>query len=605
MSLRTSPPPGIAPTVWAAVKDGGATDVLVVLEEKADLHAAQELASREERLAAVYERLRTTALRSQAGLRAALDAAGEEYRPFYVVNAIALRGERELLTELAARSEVARVVANPWVRQDLPQPSREGIHPQAVEGVEWNVTRVNADDVWALGYRGEGIVVAGQDTGYEWQHPAIMRQYRGYNGITATHDYHWHDAIHEGGGRCGAESRYPCDDGRHGTHTMGTMVGDDGSGNRIGVAPEAEWIGCRNMDRGYGTPGSYIECFEFFLAPYPVGGDPFTEGEPSLAPHVINNSWTCPPYEGCEPATLQAVVENVRAAGILVVASAGNSGSACGSVRHPPAIYDAAFSVGATDSLDGIAGFSARGPVTVDGSGLRKPDICAPGVNIRSSVPGGSYQGGWNGTSMAGPHVAGAAALLWSAAPQLVGDVDATEELIARTARAQTTTEGCGGDGWGDVPNNVYGWGVVDALAAVEHAWLPLDGSGHVLPGFPADRVHYSVTLMNASPLTLTEVTLSSALPASTTLSWADEGYWLVDGTLSWSTPSLPRGGVVSKGLEVVVDGAKPGDWVVSEHISARANELPGVVTGLPAEVMIPWRVLVFPVFRNSGWGGR
>lgn len=206
---------------------------------------------------------------------------------------------------------------------------------------------------------------------------------------------------------------------------------------------------------------------------------------------------------------------------------------------------------------------------------------------------------------MAGPHVAGAAALLWSAAPHLVGDVDATEELIGRTARAQTTTEGCGGDGRGDVPNNVYGWGVVDALATVEHAWLALDSSGYVLPGFLADRVRYSVTLTNVSPLMLTGVTLSSTLPASTTLSWADEGYWLADGTLSWSTPSLPRGGVVSKRLEVVVDGAEPGDWVVSEGTSASANELPRPVTGFPGEVMIPWRVLVFPVFRNGGWRGR
>ena len=101
------------------------------------------------------------------------------------------------------------------------------------------------------------------------------------------------------------------------------------------------------MERGYGTPVTYLECFEWFLAPTDGNGlDP----RPELAPHVINNSWVCPPSEGCDPDSLRTIVENTRAAGIVVVASAGNSGSECGSVEYPPAIYAAAFSVGATDS---------------------------------------------------------------------------------------------------------------------------------------------------------------------------------------------------------------------------------------------------------------
>lgn len=600
-----SAPEGIAPDVWEATAGGQAADVLLVLDEQADLRAVAELSGREERLRAAYEALRTTALRTQGGVRAELDGAGVAYRAFYVVNALALRGQRGLLTALIARPEVTRIVANPRVRQELPELGIDEVRSQAAEGIEWNVAQVQADDVWALGTKGEGIVVAGQDTGYDWEHPALMEQYRGYDGVTVTHHYNWHDAIHSGGGSCGVDSAFPCDDSRHGTHTMGTMVGDDGEGNQIGVAPGAEWIGCRNMDEGYGTPASYMECFEFFLAPYPAGGDPFTDGEPSLAPHVINNSWTCPPYEGCEPETLQAVVENVRAAGIVVVTSAGNSGSSCGSVQDPPAIYDAAFSVGATDRSDVIAGFSSRGPVAVDGSGRGKPDVSAPGVDIRSSVPGGGYQADWNGTSMAGPHVAGTVALLWSAAPGLVGDVDVTEQIIARTARAKTTTQGCGGDGVDDVPNNVYGWGIVDALAAVERAWLPVEISGYVLPEFPADTVRYSLTLTNASPLTLTGVTLSSTLPLSTTLSWADEGYQLTDRTLSWSIPSLPRGAVLAKRVDVILDGVRPGGRVVNDRFSVTANELSGSVTGLPSDVTIPWRVLLFPVYKNVGWGGR
>jgi subtilisin family serine protease len=348
-----------------------------------------------------------------------------------------------------------------------------------------------------------------------------------------------------------------------------------------------------------GSPATYIECFEFFLAPYPVGGDPFTEGEPSLAPNVINNSWTCPPYEGCDWDTLQTVVENVRAAGILVVASAGNSGSSCSSVQDPIAVYDAAFSVGATNSADAIAGFSARGPVTVDGSGRRKPDVSAPGVNVLSSVPGTGYRS-MGGTSMAGPHVAGAAALLWSAEPSLIGDVDATERIIERAARPQTTTQGCGDDGADDVPNNVYGWGLVDALAAVERTWVSISMEATMSRKGLARGVRYSLTVTNTAPFSLTGVTLMDTLPSSTSLAWADEGHELSNGTVSWSFPFLSSGGAVSRSLEVTGDGVASGSVLVSDQYSVVADQLSGAVMGLPHSVFIPWRVLIFPVFKDA-----
>jgi subtilisin family serine protease len=239
-------------------------------------------------------------------------------------------------------------------------------------------------------------------------------------------------------------------------------LGDDLAGNQVGVAPGARWIGCRNMDQGWGTPASYLECLEFFLAPYPVGGTP-TDGNPAMAPDVTNNSWTCPPEEGCSWDTLQAGIEAQRSAGILTVVAAGNAGPSCSTVQDPPAIYDAAFSVGATDAGDNIASFSSLGPVAVDGSGRLKPDICAPGDNVRSSAPGGDYASA-SGTSLAAPHVAGAVALLWSASPTLRGRVDATEWALAHSAVALFSTQ-CG-DPANTVPNNVFGWGRLDTVAA-------------------------------------------------------------------------------------------------------------------------------------------
>jgi uncharacterized repeat protein (TIGR01451 family) len=547
----------------------------------------------------VVERLRQVAARSQAGLRALLDRRGADYRSFYVINALLVTGDRALALELAARPEVERIEANPQVRLELP-PSQPSLRPGEISGIEWNVLRVNADDVWAAGYTGQGVVVAGQDTGYDWDHPALVNSYRGWNGIGATHDYNWHDAIHSGGGGCGADSPVPCDDGDHGTHTMGTIVGDDGGSNQIGVAPGARWIGCRNMNVGWGTPATYIVCFEFFLAPYPVGGDPVADGRPDLAPHVINNSWTCPSEEGCSWDTLQDVVETVRAAGILVVASAGNAGSGCSTVQDPIAIYEAAFSVGATNSSDGIASFSSRGPVMVDSSGRRKPDVSAPGVSVRSCVPGSGYSSK-QGTSMAGPHVVGVAALLWSAAPDLMGNVTATERIIEQTARPRTTSQGCGGDASDQVPNNVYGWGIVDAYAAVrqvlgpvvvaKRASFPVRGSTALL--------EYTITATNISTGPLGSVVMTDAIPAGTLLAGASGVYTEAGGEVSWAPASLGVFERLTVTLVLSVGHLPPGTVVTNDRYGLRSSELITAVLGTPVETVIPYRFYLPVVIRE------
>ncbi|MBN1580665.1 MAG: S8 family serine peptidase [Anaerolineae bacterium] len=457
----------ISPWVLNAVTDGGSTDFLVVLSGQANLGLAATLPTKQARGRFVRQTLWDQAQHSQAALRTWLEAQAVPYHAFYIVNAIhILSGDRALLETLAARPDVARIEANPRIRHEQ-RLQAAGPQLQSPSAVEWNITHVGAPEVWAIGVTGQGIVIGGQDTGYDWDHPALIAQYRGWENSSANHDGNWHDAIHGGGGSCGADAPVPCDDDGHGTVTMGIAVGDDGAGNQIGIAPGARWIGCRNMDQGVGTPATYLECFEFFLAPYPVGGTP-AAGDPDLAPDVTNNSWDCPPSEGCSWDILQAAIEAQRAAGIMTVVSAGNRGSACSTINAPPAIYDGAYTVGATNSSDTIVSFSGRGPVSVDGSGRLKPDIAAPGVNIRSSIRGGGYSGYHQGTSMSSPHVAGTVALIWSAQPVLRNQVDETEAILNAAAVPGTSTQ-CG-DLPGSVPNNVYGWGRLDALAAVSMA---------------------------------------------------------------------------------------------------------------------------------------
>jgi len=495
----------------------GETSFLVVLREQADLRGARHLPTKAEKGAFVFDALSSAAARTQAPVRAFLEARGVAYRAYWVVNMLEVRGDRALVEALAARDDVFRVSANPAVRLRGPVGAPVPDAPAQPATIEWGVAKVHAPQVWALGFNGQGVVVAGEDTGYDWTHPALKGKYRGWNGSSADHNYNWHDSIHSGGGVCGADAQAPCDDDIHGTHTMGTMVGDDGAGNQVGVAPGAKWIGCRNMNQGVGSPATYSECFQWMIAPTNLANQ---NPDPSKAPHVINNSWGCPASEGCtDPTVLQAVVEAVRAAGIEPVVSAGNAGSACSTVEDPAAIYDASFSIGATDSSDTIAGFSSRGPVTVDGSNRLKPDISAPGVDVRSSVPGGGYAS-LSGTSMAGPHVVGVVALALSASPALQGDPDSIETLLTSSAVPRTSGEVCGGIPGSQIPNNTYGWGRIDAQSAfnTDVAAAQTDSPDPTLVGVP---VTYVITASNLGPGKALGVHVSEGLSITATVNSA------------------------------------------------------------------------------------
>jgi uncharacterized repeat protein (TIGR01451 family) len=567
----------------------GETEFLVFLSEQADLSGAENLATRQEKGAYVYRALTEVARRTQPAILTALQAQGVSYRSYWVGNLIWVRGSLPVVQAIAQRSDVAHIYANPRVPFDPPIETQPTL--DTPQGIEWNLLKVHADQVWGVGYTGQGVVVGGADTGYDWTHPALITQYRGWDGSSADHDYNWHDAIHDSAGNpCGNDSPEPCDDYGHGTHTMGTMVGDDGAGNQIGMAPGARWIGCRNMDNGYGTPERYIECYQWFIAPWPYGGDPFNDGDPSKAPDVINNSWGCPSGEGCNPNSLLQIVQAVRAAGILTAHSAGNSGAACYTVNTPAGIYAESFTVGATTSADLIAGYSSRGPVTVDGSNRRKPDISAPGSDVRSAWPGGMYVSS-NGTSMAAPHVAGLVALLISAQPGLAGQVDTLENIIEQSALHLINTS-CGSEP-GGVPNNVYGWGRIDAWAAYLQLAHRLEIEKTAFPSLaePGGVLTYTLTVTHTHPISEVEqVILTDTLPAGTQLLSATPPYTLTGDLVSWEFPSLAAGQVVQVNLTVRVPLDASGE-ITNALYGVRSAQTPPV-TGDPVETPVQPLVL-------------
>jgi hypothetical protein len=427
--------------------------LFVILKEQADLSAVSQIQDIDQRRTEVYQELTNLANETQGDLRSTFDTMSAEYTPYYLVNAMEVRGGILMRLYLQTRLEVDRVIPSPRLRPAQPVEALAipSFNANAPNEVQWNISMIGADKVWdEFNVRGEGIVIGQSDSGVDVDHPELHDSYRGN---TEGDDYNWFDPWN------GTSSPY--DEGGHGTHTLGSILGQNG----IGVAPGATWFACSNLTRNLANPALYLDCMQFMLAPFPLGGDPFVDGDPLRAADVLNNSWGCPEIEGCDPNALLPAADHMRDAGIFVVVSTGNDGPNCSTVEAPLSLYDSVFSVGAVDRSGDVAAFSSRGPVTADGSDRIKPDIAAPGVNIFSSLPDGNY-GESSGTSMAGPHVAGVVALLWSADPSLIGDIDRTEQIIVDTAQPYVgETLGCFTEG---TPNAAYGYGIVDAYAAVK-----------------------------------------------------------------------------------------------------------------------------------------
>lgn len=414
----------------------------VVLGEQADLSAARAEKDKDAKAAAVYRAKTESARSSQTGLRRLLDTHKVDYTTFWISNTVKVTGDAKLLGEIAGRTDVIRVEEDKPIA--LPKPTT-GQRLAEVNAVEWNIDRVNAPRVWnELGSRGEGIVVANIDSGVQWDHPALVNKYRGRNADGSTdHNYNWFDPARI------CPSAAPCDNNGHGTHTAGTMVGDDGT-NQVGVAPGAKWVAAKGCETNSCSRTSLLASGQWVVAPTNLAG---TNPRPDLAPDVVNNSWG----SAVADPWYDDIVSSWVTAGIFPSFSNGNGGPSCGS-SGSPGIGAVSYSSGAFDINNTIAGFSSRGPGV---NGDIKPNIAAPGVNVRSSVPGGFASN--SGTSMAAPHTSAVVALIWSASPALHGNVAETKRLLDSTA-IDVDNASCGGTA---ADNNVFGEGRLDAYAAV------------------------------------------------------------------------------------------------------------------------------------------
>lgn len=596
----------IEPELLAAAQAKPEVDFVLLLGEKADLAAATANAkTKKEKGAATVAALKATAARSQRPVLAALQSRGLAHRAFWIANAITAKGSLADIQLLAGRADVQGAylistelnLLSPYIARRAAAvkaandeaPQTDYVAKALGDTAEYGLRQLRAPEVWQLGFTGQGVVVGDHDIGVMWDHPALKNQYRGWDAATqtATHAYNWRNAFGPADVFC-TDLEVPCDSNGHGTHTTGTIVGFDGGDNQIGMAPDAKWMACRSLFDpvlGVGSVPTYMDCMEWQIAPYPEG-DP-DAADPEMAPDVVSNSWGC--LEACAPPLLKAANDAIYAAGIVQVVSAGNDGDVCSTIAFPIALYESSFTVGANNEAQAMADFSSRGPVLTDGSMRLKPNVTAPGVATRSAWNDGDYNT-ISGTSMAGPHVVGLVALLMSAEPRLIGRVADVRKLVELSAvQTITTVQTCGGTTVADIPNNITGWGRVDALNAVTmrpQLAVTVDAQPTAAVGSEYE-VTVSVSQPDTGKIDATTVLVDVILPASATLVSATTTPVsnTVEGairTLRFSYEAVPPGETRTDELTLKADAA--GEYIVST--TAEADQVSPLV-GATAKTVV------------------
>ena len=556
--------PALAAKMDATPADEAISAIVIMAEQApiAEMNQAlkQDRASMARRHREVVLALQD-ASRSQASLKTWLETKRQtgEVRGFsshWISNLVVVSATPGALAEIAAREDVDFVELN--FKAELIEPIRDqtlqgetGDRGDRGIGVPPGIRALNAPQVWyELGITGEGRILANMDTGVDGNHPALASRWQG-NFAPASEA--WLDVL-------GTSANFPVDNYGHGTHVMGTITGQ-AFDDSVGVAPGAHWIATNPIDQGVGNEfdNDVIVGYEWMADP---DGNPLTYDD---VPDVCQNSWGINEnfggsYTDCD-TRWWAAIDNLEAAGCVVTFSAGNEGPSSTSLRSPADRATTAynvFSIGAVDATSyswpyPIASFSSRGPTgcNVAPELKIKPEVVAPGVSVYSSIPGGGYSSSYSGTSMAGPHVAGIVGLMRQANPDL--DVDTVKQILMSTAR----DEGTAGE------ENTYGWGFVDAYAAVLAA----------MEGFGSLEGHVTNASYGNAPLPGAQVEL-----LSTTFHWATDAAGFYHGSVGagdyTAHASMPGFAAMDVPVTIVDGNATVQDFALTDNAGPSLSNL-------------------------------
>lgn len=422
----------------------------------------------EARRADVVNQLKSFSQQSQTDIMSFLNAKSSSsfklIRQFWIANVITAYLDEATIYELAARSDIDRIDIDEerqLIESFNPKPVPFVPADKDVNEITYNVTKVNADDVWDLGYTGEGVIVSVIDAGINYNH-LDLADHMWESEEYPNHGYDFHN-----------DDNDPMDDHGHGTHCAGTVAGNGASGSQTGMAPGATLMACKVISStGNGTESNSWAAIEFSV---------------EQGAHVISMSLGWLYSLNPDRQTWRLTYDNALAAGVIASVAAGNEGGTPGSSQNlrtpgdcpspwmsPDQTLEGGISgvvcVGATDENDELAYFSSRGPAdwsTVEPfldypfdpeMGLLRPDVSAPGVDVKSCTH--NNNSGYtlmSGTSMATPGVAGVMALLLSKNPGLTPE-EITEVL-------ETTSLDLGTEG----KDNLFGAGRINALEAIEN----------------------------------------------------------------------------------------------------------------------------------------
>jgi len=427
------------------------------VREKSTSNLKRSGLTRDQRRQAVHDDLVAIASDSQKAILEELKSQNVNFKSFWITNRIYIPDASEaLIARLSRRSDVIRVRDEHFAHLIKPVEVGEVTVKKSVAPV-WSVELIRAPEAWNY-TNGEGIVIANIDTGVRYTHESLIGSYRGNLGTNNTfdHNYNWFDS---------RGTTNPNDGNGHGTHTMGTIAGSQNSG--VGVAPGAKWFAAKGCGTILCSEADLTGSAEYVICPTRLDG---SDPDCSLGADVVSNSWG----GGQGDDWYASYVDAWQDAGMIPVFAQGNSGPNCETANSPGDLYNV-IGVGATDSDDALARFSSRGPgPNAAGFSELKPDISAPGALITSaSSSGDALYSVLSGTSMACPSISGVVGLILSANSRL--EYDDIYSIITSTAVTDLPAplgglDICGGISYTQIPNNHYGYGRVDAAAAVAAA---------------------------------------------------------------------------------------------------------------------------------------